>query len=398
MVRQETPVFRSAMPTTRQVRALTWRLLEWYDEEKRDLPWRRTSNPYAILVSEAMLQQTQVAAVIPYYEAFMKRFPSVESLAAARESEVLRMWAGLGYYNRARHLHAAARKIVDEYDGLVPARFADLLFLPGVGRYMAGAVASIAFSIVAPAVDGNVARVLCRLLALAENPSVARVHAGLEEIALRLIPSERPGDFNQALMELGARVCTPARPECPACPVRTLCKALKTGNPLDYPATAKRPASESVEEVCAAIRRDGRYLVVRRAGDSGRYRKMWEFPSVELEPGRDPQRTLRDYVRETCGVAIRVDEEWAEIKHQVTKHKIRKRVFLCTAQKKKDEGGRMKDERRGKRRKDMQDAVNEEETRRWATLDEIRRLPLGAPHKRILDLLSESGDFFGMDF
>ena len=398
--------------TPKNIRDIRTRLLDWYDRTKRDLPWRRTSDPYAILVSEFMLQQTQVATVVPYYERFLEDFPTVHALAEAPEQEVLRLWAGLGYYSRARNLHASAKRIVEQYGGRVPEDFADLLFLPGVGRYVAGAVTSIAFGASVPALDTNVSRVICRLLALDAQPSAPRDRRMLEDLAARLVPRDRAGDHNQAMMELGARVCvSPAKPSCGACPLRAFCVAREQGNPEAYPPPPKRTPTVEVEEACAVVRRGGLYFVARRPSGSGRYRNMWEFPHVEISHGsgdrkvlaREPTRCalssphssrdgssdlrqdatsgkggvkkkLADFLENTYGLTVRVEEEWAEIRHQVTHHKIRKRVFLCTA-----EGTA---------------APEEDEAARWASLDEIEALPLGAPHKRILKILRESVDLF----
>ncbi len=206
------------------------KLLRWYDKERRDLPWRlpRTScatsrlNPYHVLVSEAMLQQTQVATVIPYYQRFLDQFPSIAELACADEHDVLRLWQGLGYYSRARNLHAAAKRIANELGGTFPDTVESLLELPGVGRYTAGAVASIAFDRRAPILDGNVVRVLCRIDKVEGDPREKNTQAGLWTRAEEILPAKRPGDFNSALMELGATICTPRNPRCLFCPVRKL--------------------------------------------------------------------------------------------------------------------------------------------------------------------------------
>ena len=448
MTRANKPIPPAARLSPRQNRVLARRLLTWYDSDKRDLPWRRTCDPYAILVSEFMLQQTQVATVIPYFERFMAAFPTVRALAAAPEQDVLRLWAGLGYYTRARHLHTAARKIVSDYGSRVPPRLGDLLFLPGVGSYVAGAVASIAFGLPAPAVDANVARLLSRLFALSDNPANPRGRKTLESLAAALIPPERPGDFNQAMMELGALVCAAARPLCDSCPVRGFCKAAQQGNPTAYPAPAKRPKTIEVEEVLAvvrveyradapageragarasasavvrvqdragaqavvrvqdragaragappAVRSEDRYLIVQRPGDSGRYRNMWEFPHVAVGEGRKhfrkPDRiseTLTAFLFESFGFKVRVDQEWAEIRHQVTHHKIRKRVFLCSLA---DQGAGQKAGKKAHQEAQPADT----DTLRWVTLEDLSHYPLGAPHKRILALLHESAGLFSL--
>jgi A/G-specific adenine glycosylase len=368
-----------AQPTTRQTRAISERLLQWYDAEKRDMPWRRSHDPYAILVSEFMLQQTQVATATPYFERFMAEFPTVRSLADAAEERVLRAWAGLGYYSRAQNLHASAQRIVRDYGGRVPETFADLLFLPGVGRYVAGAVASIAFGAVVPALDANAIRVFCRLFALAVDGASVSVRRKLENLVGRVIPPTRPGDFNQAIMELGARICTARGPKCPECPVRTQCRAAKLGNPLEYPQAKETRAPVAVEEFCAVVGFEGRYLIAKCPSEGGRYRNMWEFPSVvaNTDESIDPKKTLAKAVKEKTGVIVRVGEEWATIQHQVTHHNIRKRVFRCTPA------------------RPVLDPSPSPDVR-WATVAEIGELPMGAPHKKIVRLLGEDRDFFGL--
>jgi A/G-specific adenine glycosylase len=377
-------------------REIPRRLLEWYDLARRDLPWRRSRDPYAILVSEYMLQQTQVATVIPYYERFLRAFPTIEALAAAPEQAVLREWAGLGYYSRARHLHAAAAKIVADCGGRVPDRFAELLFLPGVGRYVAGAVASIAFGVAVAAVDANVVRVVGRLTALTESPDRPRTRQWIEDVATELIPRERPGDFNQALMELGALVCTPGDPVCAICPLAPYCRACASGHPADYPPPPARKAEVvAVEEACAVVRRGARFLLVRFGAGAQRYRGLWAFPCTEPPPGGDAAEALTAWLREGLGVAARVESEWAELRHQVTRHRIRRRIFLCEAV-----AGKAARHARGSqtlvRRPPRGPSLAHVEEVAWVTLDEAEALALGAPCRRILDLLRESASLFGL--
>lgn len=365
-------------------RGIPARLLEWYDSARRDLPWRRTGDPYAILVSEYMLQQTQVATVVPYYERFLRAFPTVQALAAAPEQAVLREWAGLGYYSRARHLHAAAKKIAANYDGRVPGSFSDLLFLPGVGRYVAGAVASIAFGAAVPAVDANVVRVLGRLVAIAEAPDRPRTRQWIEDLAKELIPREQPGDFNQALMELGALVCTPSAPACPRCPLALYCRAWASGRPEDYPpAPARRPEVVAVEEACAVVRRGGRFLLVRLGPSAPRYRGFWAFPCVELRRDGDAAEALTKWLHTALGVTVRVGSEWAELRYQVTRHRIRRRLFICEAA------------MHGQAGSVRPSPSAQADEAAWVTLDEAATLPLGSPCRRVLALLRESATLFG---
>jgi A/G-specific adenine glycosylase len=255
-------------------------LVTWYRKNRRDLPWRRSSDPYAIWVAEIMLQQTTVQAVIPYYRRFLRRFPDLASLARARPSAVLAAWSGLGYYRRARNLHAAARRIRDPYGGLFPTRFEDVLALPGVGRYTAGAITSIAFRQRRPVLDGNVARVLARLLCLRGDPRSAPHTRRLWSAAAALVEaSTAPGDLNQALMELGATICTPASPDCPRCPIAASCGALRSGKQHDIPPPRRRRTPVRMSVQLALIERDGRILMRRRAA-TGLMDGLWDLPTL----------------------------------------------------------------------------------------------------------------------
>jgi A/G-specific adenine glycosylase len=270
--------------------ALRRALLRWYDRHRRALPWRGQRDPYRVWLSEVMLQQTRVATATPYYHAFLERFPTLASLARAREADVLTAWAGLGYYRRARQLREAARLVVREHGGRVPDEPAAFAGLPGVGRYTAGAVLSIAFDRALPALDGNVARVLSRwraLRATLREPSGART---LWALAAALVPARRPGDWNQALMELGATVCTPRAPRCGGCPVARWCRAFALGRVAAFPPAAARRAREKVRQAVVLIERRGRMLVVRRAG--ALLDGLWEPPGVELTPRQSAGRAL----------------------------------------------------------------------------------------------------------
>lgn len=262
----------------RTITAIRAALLAHFDASARALPWRASRDPYRVLVSEVMAQQTRIETVIPYYERWLRRFPDVHVLADADEDDVLREWAGLGYYSRARHLHATARIIRDRYAGAVPASYADLRALPGIGDYTAGAISSIAFGVPAPAVDGNARRVLSRLL---DHPDPAP--SLLREWAAALVPADRPGDFNQALMELGSRTCTPRAPRCADCPLRTHCVAFAAGTQLDRPERKPKKAAPWIDMATAILRApDGRVLLQRRA-ERGLLARMWSFPCAEWD-------------------------------------------------------------------------------------------------------------------
>ena len=261
-------------------------LLRWYDRAKRDLPWRVASgfpDPYHVLVSEAMLQQTQVATVIPYFARFLEAFPNVQSLAIADEQRVLRIWQGLGYYSRARNLRKAAIAIVERFGGSVPADVESLLTLPGVGRYTAGAVASLAYDTPAPILDGNVVRVLCRLDAVEADPRERTVQQQLWQRAEQLLPSKRIGDFNSALMELGATVCIPKTPACLICPVQGFCRAFDRQIQGQLPLAKKTKATPLQQRWVLCLEdKAGRFLIEQRP-PTGRWAGMWQFLTLATE-------------------------------------------------------------------------------------------------------------------
>ncbi len=256
-------------------------LLNWFRAAQRDLPWRRTKDPYSVWISEIMCQQTQVATVIPYWERFLARFPDVKSLAAAPVDDVLALWSGLGYYARARNLHRAGQAVVERHAGIFPADIVALQALPGFGPYTAGAVGSIALGLDAPIVDGNVARVLCRVEGWELGSEAARERAW--EAAPALIPKGHAGDWNQALMELGATVCVPAAPKCDECPVRPVCAAARRGDPERYPLPKIRRTRKLMRFAALAVRDDNGIVLIQRAG-KGLFGGLWELPSTELDP------------------------------------------------------------------------------------------------------------------
>ncbi|MEW5741618.1 MAG: A/G-specific adenine glycosylase [Myxococcota bacterium] len=257
-------------------------LLAWFDHHKRDLPWRRTDDPYAIWVSEVMLQQTQVERVLTYYPRFLERFPTVTSLAQADLTEVLAVWRGLGYYGRARNLHLAAKAVVERFGGKLPSTLDELKSLPGFGRYTAGAVASIAFGLEAPLVDGNVARVLSRLLLIEGEPGDKAREAALWSAAADLVLGPRPGDLNQALMELGATVCQPSSPMCLLCPLQAGCGALASGRIDELPPPRKAAPKKTLDLAVAVAHRDGCVLLARRH-EGGLFGGLWEMPCAPIE-------------------------------------------------------------------------------------------------------------------
>jgi A/G-specific adenine glycosylase len=304
-------------------------LLRWFRAEQRDLPWRRDPDPYAVWVSEIMLQQTQVATVIPYFELWMARFPTVRALAAAREEEVLHAWQGLGYYSRARNLLRGARIVVEKHEGRVPDRLEDLLALPGVGLYTAGAIASIAYNRPAPIVDGNVIRVVSRLFALRGNPLRSPLKRQLWELAEALIPEGQARDFNPALMELGATVCSPHNPRCAHCPLSEACEANRLGMQEELPNTAPRPKVTPVHMVAGVVWRGGRVLLAQRRNDESRWAGMWQFPNVEVRQGETPAEAVRRAVSEAVGIDVAPSWRATVVRHAVTRFRMTLEAYHC---------------------------------------------------------------------
>ncbi len=325
---------RVAEPPARDGRELALfrrRLLAWYGRNARDLPWRRSDDPYRVWLSEMLLQQTRVETATAYFKRFVARWPTVEALASAELDDVLGMWAGLGYYRRARFLHATARLIAAHDRGRFPREVAELRRLPGVGRYTAGAIASIAFGRAVAAVDGNVARVLARLAAIDEPIDTPAAQHRLWALAERLVSPRRPGAFNQALMELGASVCRPGVPRCAACPVAAHCAARHRGLEDQLPNRTRRGGPVARRAIAAAVRRGARFLLVQRPAD-GLLGRMWGLPSVELGPRQAPESALRDHVAGRLGLTIRVGRRCGTVTHVFTHRRLRLDVCECTVE------------------------------------------------------------------
>jgi A/G-specific adenine glycosylase len=306
------------------------RLLDWFRAHRRDLPWRLNRDPYRVWVAEIMLQQTRIAAVVPYFERFLSRFPDLESLAGARRTEVLKLWSGLGYYSRARNLHVAAKEIVAHHAGKFPREIEAALALPGIGRYTAAAVLSIAYRVPLAVLDGNVARVLARLSAIRGNLRAPRRWRDLSSTAQRLLPPQTPGDWNQALMELGETICTPRSPNCKACPLAYFCRARALGLTEKIPAVRKKRSPVRMK-IAAAILRDprGRTMLVSDPGahDSALFSRMWQFPAVEVVKHAMPE--LLAHVRATLGIDVAFLEALPEAGHCVTFRHITLLPFLA---------------------------------------------------------------------
>lgn len=309
-------------------------LLEWYQVHRRDLPWRRTNDPYHIWVSEVMLQQTRVDTALAYYERFIRRFPDAESLAAADVDDVLKVWEGLGYYRRARNLHRAVAEVVAQYGGRVPNDPQEFGALPGVGPYTTGAVLSIAYDLPLPAVDGNVTRVLSRLCGVQEPVDQAAGKRRIAAYAEALVCSQRPSDWTQSLMELGALICKPANPDCGACPLANWCVARVDGVQDTLPLVSRRTAVRDVDRAVALWIDDGR-LLFRRRPDAGLLAGMWDLPATESDWGTwqvpgEREGALAAHLRDWGGRACRLVECVGETTHTFSHVRWRMTAFWCT--------------------------------------------------------------------
>jgi len=302
-------------------------LLDWFAAEKRDLPWRRDYAPYAVWISEIMAQQTQMDRVVPYFNRFLAQFPDVAALAAADEDAVLVAWEGLGYYSRARHLHAAAKKIMADFGGRLPDRPEDIRELPGIGDYTAAAIASIAFGADVPVVDANVLRILARMDDIDTPIREPAGRAKAQALAERLLPGGRARQWNQALMELGGLVCRPKKPRCAACPVRELCQARHLGIVSDRPVLSKTKDIVPLNVATGVLVQAGRVFIQKRL-PKGAWGNLWEFPGGRIEPGETPEAAAVRELREETGFETDVAGKLAVIRHGYTTFRVTLHCFL----------------------------------------------------------------------
>ena len=373
--RGEPTASRPSIPPARRA-AIRRRLLSWYDRHRRDLPWRRRAeDPYAQWVAEVMLQQTRVDTVAPYFERFLRRFPTVNSLARARHETVLKYWEGLGYYRRALNLHRASRIVRASGNGKMPTSIEQLRRLPGVGEYTAAAVASIAFSEPVAAVDGNVRRVLSRLFDLRGNADAALERNRLQSIAQQLVPLDHPGDFNQAWMDLGSLICTPKNPKCAECPLASLCPVARSDRASSLPvgnADARR-AVRQVTLVAAVLVREARMLLCRRV-IGGMWSGLWEFPNEEVIPDIRREESGPQHVRRIARrEGLRLDQRPKPIgivEHRLTHRALVFRVYLCRVA----PSGAVGDGDRGGSRS---------AARRWVNRRGFERRAVSTAHRRI---------------
>ncbi len=335
------------------------KLLEWFKRKGRDLPWRRTTDPYAIWVSEIMLQQTQVGTVIPYYQKFLKAFPTVRHLARANLSNVLKVWEGLGYYSRARNLHRASQIVSNHFRGIIPNDLKYLLSLPGIGRSTAGAILSFAFHEDAPILDGNVKRVISRLFAVSDNPARAKTEDLLWKISEWLVPKGLSNPFNQALMDLGSMLCTVKEPDCENCPLRNACKARALGEPESYPSKRIRKAIPHMESVSAIIKKDGKVLL-RQRPSSGLLGGLWEFPNWKI---KEKQRSrlslkLRNQIKKDIGITVDVNELIGTFAQTFSHFKLTLHAYHCQSTDGKGKG-------------------------KWVAIRNLHLFPMSRIHRRI---------------
>jgi A/G-specific adenine glycosylase len=352
-------------------RRLPRRLLSWFERRRRDLPWRRDRDPYRIWVSEVMLQQTQAATVVPYFERFLTAFPTLAALAAADEQDVLRLWEGLGYYRRARDLLRTARRLAAEHGGRFPDDPAALEGLPGLGRYTRNAVLSQAFDRRLPVLEANSQRVLSRLFGRADDPRRGPARRWLWAAAEALLPARRVGDFNQALMELGALVCTPAAPRCGECPLAECCAARRLGRPEEFPAREPPPESVAVREAAVVVRRGDRVLLVQRPAE-GRWASMWEFPHGPVCDGESFDAAADRVAAELTGLEARRGPELLTVRHAVTRFQI---TLVCFEADYVGGAFRSAFYPRGE----------------WLTPAELAARPVSAPQRRLARVLAEAG-------
>lgn len=303
-------------------------LTKWYSKNCRDLPWRRSDNPYHIWVSEVMLQQTQVDTVLKYYPQFLKKFPSIKKLARADLQAVLKAWEGMGYYARARNLHRAAKTVLKDYSGEIPDTWEAFYGLSGVGDYIAAAVLSIAFNQPHPVVDGNVKRVLARLHKIDAPVNQISAYSRFKEAAARLLDSRQPGIFNQAMMELGALVCKPRSPICAACPLNQRCRAYQTGQVADFPKRHKLKKTPQYHIAVGVIYKNDRVLITRRKAE-GLLGGLWEFPGGKIRDGESAQAACIREIKEEVNLKVRIDSHLIQVKHAYTHFKIVMEVFCC---------------------------------------------------------------------
>ncbi|MDD4356255.1 MAG: A/G-specific adenine glycosylase [Smithellaceae bacterium] len=347
------------------------KLLAWYKHHQRSLPWRKTNDPYRIWISEIMLQQTQVNTVIPYYQRFIKSFPDVRTLAAATLQDVLKAWENMGYYSRARNIHAASRIIVNQWGGRIPDKFEEIKTIPGIGEYTAGAILSIAYRQCVPAVDGNVRRIMSRLFAIHKPVDDPREQKNLRDLAALLVPAKHPGEFNQGLMDLGATVCRAKNPDCSRCPLTGLCRAKLHNLQNILPITRKTPAILHRQAAAAIIRNSENLLLVVQRPASGLLASLWKLPGGFIEDVEKTGSLLRRNVKEELNISIRVGRCLASVDHAYSHFRLTLQAYECRLLKGDPEAMAC-------------------QNWRWATSAQLKNLPMSNIDRKILAEIAKS--------
>ncbi|MCH8126426.1 A/G-specific adenine glycosylase [candidate division KSB1 bacterium] len=344
-------------------------LLRWFTNNKRELPWRDSKSPYKIWLSEIMLQQTRVDTVIPYYQKFLKKYPTIASLAKADLQGVLKTWEGLGYYSRIRNMRKAAKIIIEKYDGNFPDEYSQILKLPGIGPYTAGAICSIMFDQPRPVVDGNVIRVLARYFGIETDATTTDGKNEFWQVAEKLIPTKQPGAFNEALMELGALICTPKKPDCEFCPVRSDCVAKKSNRQEELPIRKKKLPTPHYDIGAGLIWKNDLLLITKRK-EKGLLGGFWEFPGGKQELGENISTCVKREIEEELGIQVDVEDSFAIIKHAYTHFRITLQIYNC-----KWTAG--------------EPVCKECVDFRWVRLNELDNFPFPRANKKVVERLQE---------
>ena len=344
-------------------------ILKWFDKNKRKLPWRINKDPYAIWISEIMLQQTQVDTVIPFYTRWMQSFPDINTLAHASPDAVLKHWEGLGYYSRARNLHKAARILLQNHKGIFPDDFQTVLSLPGIGRYTSGAILSIAFDQKHPVLDGNVIRVFARLFMINDPVNSPKIQKTLWEKAEELLPSKRTGDYNQSLMELGALLCTPKNPQCPLCPLQKICLAEKEDKQALLPLKTNRTKIEKIRTVIALLRKNNKIFIQKRKAE-GFLGGLWEFPGGKIEKQETAEAALQREIKEELGISIAISHPYPALRHAYTRFQVTLFPFDC-----KQLSGRIK--------------LTSATEHKWVRPEELSSFAFPAANKKLIEILAQ---------
>lgn len=347
------------------------RLIHWFKKNQRDLPWRKTYEPYHVWISEIMLQQTQVTTVLPYFRRWIKKFPTIASVAKAKEDAILKLWEGLGYYSRARNLQKAARRIVDQYKGLFPKNYDDILALPGVGRYTAGAIASIAFDQKKPIVDGNVIRALARLRGFRQNVRDAKNVKKFWEWSESLLPETDLRYFNQGLMELGALVCTPKNPKCDQCPLKNNCHAFEKQTVDVIPNQGKKQELIPIKAAVAIIKKDGKIFIQKRPS-GGLMGGLWEFPGGKIK-NESVRKGLEREIKEEIGIRLKNIKLFKKIRHGYTKFKVDLRAYTA--------------ELDGENQK-----IKAASQAKWVRIQDLKKYPFPAANVRLIEELEKKSN------